>query len=188
VLRLCILNHSTSQAEVDRALELAATLPVDVGGGATPVQVSYPAVEAGWLGRSALDVEGLRSLPLFNSLDDRRAERVLNLSHEHQAAAGELVVEQWQVSRELYVVLDGAVAVTVDGRLRGALGEGDFFGEIAAMEWSAGFARTRTATVTATVPTRLLVLDWTLVDELMKSESGFRALLESTSRDRLAAV
>lgn len=29
VLRLCILNHSTSRSEVDRALELAATLDVD---------------------------------------------------------------------------------------------------------------------------------------------------------------
>src|SRR5207253_4022609 len=33
VLRLCILNHSTSRAEVDRALELAATLPVDTAAG-----------------------------------------------------------------------------------------------------------------------------------------------------------
>jgi glutamate/tyrosine decarboxylase-like PLP-dependent enzyme len=188
VLRLCILNHSTSQVEVDRALELAATLPIDLAGAAATVHVSYPALETGWLGRPVLDAEGLRCLPLFRSLDDRRAERVLSLSHEHQAGAGEPVVEQWQVSRELYVVLAGAVAISVDGAYRGVLGEGDFFGEIAAIEWGAGFARTRTATVTATVSTRLLVLDWTLVDELMKTEPAFRALLESTSRDRLATV
>jgi CRP-like cAMP-binding protein len=84
------------------------------------------------------------------------------------------------VSRELYVVLDGSVAISVDGTHRGVLGEGDFFGGIAAIEWGAGFARTRTPTVTATVPTRLLVLDWTLVDELMKTEPTFR--------DRLAKV
>ena len=102
--------------------------------------------------------------------------------------AGEPIVEQWQVSRELYVVLDGAVAAAVDGSLRGVLGEGDFFGEIAAIEWGAGYARTRTATVTATMPTRLLVLDWTLVNELMKAEPEFRARLERTSQERLAAV
>ena len=33
VLRLCVLNHSTSQAEVDRALELAASLEVDLASG-----------------------------------------------------------------------------------------------------------------------------------------------------------
>jgi aromatic-L-amino-acid/L-tryptophan decarboxylase len=188
-LRLCILNHSTSQVEVDRALELAATLTVDTAPAeGAPVEVSYPALETGWLRRSELDAEGLRALPLFASLDDTQAARVLHLAHEHQAAAGEPIVEQWQVSRDLYVVLGGAVAVSVDGRLRGVLGEGDFFGEIAAIEWSAGYARTRTATVTATAPTRLLVLDWTLVAELMKAEPDFRTRLEQTSRDRLAAV
>jgi len=188
-LRLCILNHSTSQVEVDRALELAARLPVDTGhAGAAQVEVSYPALEAGWLRRPELDPEGLRSLPLFASLDGVQAARVLNLAYEHRAAAGEPIVEQWQVSRDLYVVLGGAVAVAVDGSLRGVLGEGDFFGEIAAIEWGAGFARTRTATVTATMPTRLLVLDWTLVAELMKAEPDFRARLEHTSRDRMAAV
>jgi glutamate/tyrosine decarboxylase-like PLP-dependent enzyme len=188
-LRLCILNHSTSEVEVDRALELAATLPVETGrSDAAPVDVSYPALEAGWLRRPELDAEGLRSLPLFAALDDDQAARVLNLAREHLAGAGEPIVEQWQVSRDLYVVLRGAVAVSIDGTLRGVLGEGDFFGEIAAIEWGAGYARTRTATVTATVPTRLLVLDWTLVAELMKAEPDFRARLERTSRDRLAAV
>ena len=104
VLRLCILNHSTSQAEVDRALELAASLPVDVAP-APPVAVreSYPSLELGWLRPPALDPDGLRSLPLFAALDDDQAERLLLAAHEHLALAGEAVVEQWQVSRSLYV-------------------------------------------------------------------------------------
>ena len=188
-LRLCILNHSTTQAEVDRALELAATLPVDTSvAESAPARESYPALEAGWLRRPVLDAEGLRSLPLFAALDDAQTDRVLRSTHEHHAPAGEAIVEQWQVSRDLYVVLDGAVGVSIDGNLRGVLGRGDFFGEIAAIEWGAGYARTRTATVTATMPTRLLVLDWTLVNELMKAEPEFRARLERTSQARLAAV
>ncbi len=188
VLRLCILNHSTSQSEVDRALELAATLPVDLGGSAVPGRESYLPIEAGWLRQPTLDPRSLRSLPLFSALDDAQAERLLHLAREHHSGAGEEIVEQWQVSRELYVVLDGAVAVLVDGRLRGVLGEGDFFGEIAAIEWGAGYARTRTATVTATMPTRLLVLDWTLVNELLKADPEFRGRLERSSYERLAAV
>src|SRR3954451_22478487 len=46
-LRLCILNHSTSQAEVDRALELVATLPVDTAFPPAEVQESYPPIERG---------------------------------------------------------------------------------------------------------------------------------------------
>ncbi len=189
VLRLCILNHSTSRAEVDRALELAATLGVDTSPGpSTPARESYPPIEAGWLGRAELDLAALRSIELFGTLDDAQGNRLLATVHEDHAVPGEEILEQWEVSRDLYVILSGAVAVAVDGSLKGVLGPGDFFGEIAAIEWGAGFARTRTASVTATMQTRLLVLDWVLVNELLKSDPGFRAQLERASRDRLAAV
>ena len=57
--------------------------------------------------------------------------------------AGEAVVEQWQVSRDLYVILSGAVEVAADGQTLATLGPGEFFGELAAIDWGAGFARTR---------------------------------------------
>lgn len=187
VLRLCILNHSTSWAEVARALELAATLPVDtVARPPTATRESYPAIEEGWLRRPALDHGALRSLALFASLDDEQVHRVLLGAHEHHAGTGEAVVEQWQVSRDLYVVLSGAVEVTADARTLATLGPGEFFGELAAIEWGAGFARTRSATVTATEPTRLLVLDWVLVNRLMNADPRFGDQLERASRERLA--
>jgi hypothetical protein len=189
VLRLCILNHSTSQTEVDRAIELAATLAVDAAPGPpTVVRESYPAIEGGWLGRSSLDADAMRSLTLFASLDAEQAERVLHAAHEHDALTGEAVVEQWQVSRDLYVVLSGAVAIFVDGEQVRTLGPGEFFGELAAIDWGAGFGRTRSATVTATQPTRLLVLDWVLVNWLMKAAPAFGERLETASRERLAAL
>jgi hypothetical protein len=188
-LRLCILNHSTSRADVDRALGLAAALPVDAAPG-PPVfaRESYPAIEAGWLGRSSLDGDTLRSLALFASLDDQQAARVLLTAHEHDAAADEPVVEQWQISRDFYVVLSGAVAVTADGKLVRTLGPGEFFGELAAIDWGAGFGRTRSATVTATEPTRLLVLDWVLVNWLMKADPVFGGRLEQASRERVGVL
>jgi hypothetical protein len=185
VLRLCILNHSTSRAEVDRALELAATLAIDAAPGPPAVaRESYPAIEEGWVGRSSLDGDAMRSLALFSSLDGEQAERVLHAAHEHHALTGEAVIEQWQISRDLYVVLDGAVAILVDGDCVRTLGPGEFFGELAAMDWGAGFGRTRSATVTATEPTRLLVLDWVLVDWLVKAAPAFGERLETASRER----
>jgi hypothetical protein len=189
VLRLCILNHSTSQAEVDRALDLAQSLEGDsVTPTAQPVRESYPALEAGWLRRPALDTDGLRTLPLFASLSDDHCRRMLTSAHEHWALAGEAVVEQWQVSRDMYVVLSGSVEVAADGRALATLGPGEFFGELAAIEWGAGYARTRTATVTATEPTRLLVLDWSLLNWLMKADPVLGGRLERVSRDRLATL
>ena len=138
VLRLCILNHTTSQAEVDRALELAATLDVDVAPGPpTTARESYQPIEEGWLGRPSLDAAALRNLPLFESLSDSEAARVLASAREQSAVAGEPIVEQWQVSRDLYVVLTGEVGVVADGRRVRTLGPGDFFGELAAIDWGA---------------------------------------------------
>jgi len=189
VLRLCILNYSTSQVEVDRALELAATLPVDdAAGPPTQAVESYPPIETGWLRRPTVDRDGLRSLALFASLGDDQAARVLLNAREHHAEADETIVEQWQVSRDLYVVLTGGVAVTADDRSLATLGPGDFFGELAAIDWGAGFARTRTATVTAKEPTRLLVLDWVLVNWLMQAAPEFGERLEEASRQRLATL
>jgi aromatic-L-amino-acid decarboxylase len=188
VLRLCILNHSTSQAEVDRALELAATLPVDPSARPAVTLESYPAIERGWLRRPSLDGVALRSITVFASLDEEQTERVLLAAHEHHAGSGEAIVEQWQFSRDLYVVLEGTVEAIADGTVLSTLGAGGFFGELAAIDWGAGFARTRSATVRAVESTRLLVLDWVLVNWLMKANSAFAAELERVSRARLAML
>jgi hypothetical protein len=186
-LRLCVLNHSTSHAEIDRALELAATLEVDLGTQAAgPVHISYPDITAGWLRRPTLDPEGLRSLPLFTSLNDALCEHVLASASEHLAIAGEPVVEQWQATRDLYVVMTGKVQVVAELETPVFLEPGDFFGELAAIDWGAGFGRTRTATVVATQPTRLLVLNPTLVNELIKNDPTLARVLEQTARERLA--
>ena len=58
--------------------------------------------------------------------------------------------------------------------------------ELAAIDWGAGFGRTRTATVTAREPTRLLVLGWMLVNRLMGANGAFAEQLEDVSRAHLA--
>jgi len=65
-------------------------------------------------------------------------------------------------------------------------GPGEFFGEVAALDWGAGFGRTRTATVVARDPARLLVLDWALVNLLVNIDAAFGEQLEQASRNRLA--
>jgi glutamate/tyrosine decarboxylase-like PLP-dependent enzyme len=189
-LRLCVLNHSTSAAEVDRALELAATLPADAAAAArgttAPAPASYPPLAEGWLRQPTLPRAALRSVPLLAGLDDEQAARVLRSAREHHAVAGEPIVEQWQVSRDLYVLLEGAVEIVADGRPVARCGPGEFFGELAAIDWGAGFGRTRSATVTATEPARLLVLDADLVNRLMRSDPTFADLLERAARAHLA--
>ncbi len=48
-------------------------------------------------------------------------------------------MRQWDPSREFYVLLDGTAEVrTADGNLA-ALGQGDHFDELAALDWGASF-------------------------------------------------
>ena len=66
-----------------------------------------------------------------------------------------------------------------------ALGPGEFFGEIAALDWGAGFGRTRTATVVAAGECRLLMLDWVLVNELVRGDRAFGEALEDAAAARI---
>jgi aromatic-L-amino-acid/L-tryptophan decarboxylase len=187
MLRLCILNHSTSRAIVDRAIDLVETLAVDASQTpAAPPQGREHTVETGWLSRPVLDLETLRSVPVFASLDDAQADRVLGRLREQTAAAGETVVGQWQTGRDLYVVLSGGLQVEVDGRVVATLGPGEYFGELAAIDWGASFGRSRAATVVATDPTRLVALDWELVNWLMQAAPAFGEQIERTARSRMA--
>ena len=154
----------------------------------SPVRESYPPIEAGWLGRPAIDAEALRSIALFASLAPSRWSACCSPRASATRLPGEAIVEQWQISRDLYVVLDGEVAVTADGKRLNTLGPGEFFGELAAVDWGAGFARTRSATVTALGPVRLLALDWVLVNTLLRTEAGFAERLESATRERLPTL
>jgi CRP-like cAMP-binding protein len=68
------------------------------------------------------------------------------------------------------------------------IGPGDFFGEIAALDWGASFGYARLATVTATSPTRLLVL--TNADPLVLTDEipSMAALVSRAARDRLPGL
>jgi CRP-like cAMP-binding protein len=110
---------------------------------------------------------------------------VLRDSHEHLAVPGEPIVQRWQVSRDLFVVLEGVVEVRVDNAVVRMLGPGEFFGEVAALDWGAGYGRTRTATVSAVEETRLLVLDRQLVHDLVRSSPAVGDLLDDAAKSRL---
>ena len=120
-------------------------------------------------------------VPLFARLAADEAAAVAALGTERVVAAGETVVERWDTSREFFVVLAGTADVVVDSALVATLRAGEYFGEIAALEWGAGFARSRAATVVARDDVRLLVLG---PDELAQLVEQFPRLEDEL---RLAA-
>jgi len=164
-IRLCVLNHGTSTSDIDRVLHWlrAATFPAE---SREPVPVAGAALQgsktadvgAGWPGPVGAGVDELRSQPLLADVADDRLHWVASVARRRLVPAGERVVRQWDVDRDFYLLLEGAADVFSQGRLLTTMQAGDFFGELAALDWGATFGYPRLATVRARTDLVLLVL------------------------------
>jgi CRP-like cAMP-binding protein len=87
----------------------------------------------------------LKQVPLFGGLDTRELEQIAATMRERRFAAGDTVTQEGAGGAGFFVVESGEAEVTVEGKPRGTIGAGDYFGEIALLTGS-----DRTATITAT--------------------------------------
>jgi CRP-like cAMP-binding protein len=112
-----------------------------------------------------MDVDRLRSIPLFAELDDRALALVADLATEFEAPAGHVLVEVGQPGSGMFVLEEGTVAVELpDGRSRD-LEPGEFFGEIALLT-----DHRRNARVQARTPVRCLAISRTDFANLLEEE------------------
>jgi CRP-like cAMP-binding protein len=96
----------------------------------------------------------LATVPLLAGLDRKQRERLARDFNERNLSAGTVVVRQGdEHGMGFFVVAEGELTVTVDGKDVGRLGPGSYFGEIALVS-----DRVRTATVTADTDVRVLVM------------------------------
>lgn len=116
-------------------------------------------------GRTLLDVDRhadvpvveinlLRSLPLFSLLPATQLEALARTLHRVEAPAGTDVIVEGDTGDRFFVIADGEITVTRDGAVVGTLERGDGFGEVALLSGS-----TRTATCRATRATTLYALE-----------------------------
>ena len=171
-IRLCILNHTSAEADVEYALERVATADSRPRRHRADAAAARGSLQAGvaleWLDRAGCR-RGLAppDAAVFGCIADEQAERFLGAAREETYAAGEAVTERWTLARTFYVVLRGRLAVRVDGHEVNALGPGDHLGEIAAIDWGRDFSYGRTATVVATEDATLLAFPAAALRELM---------------------
>ncbi|HET9671594.1 MAG TPA: MFS transporter [Actinomycetota bacterium] len=112
----------------------------------------------------AEEIALLRATPVFAPLPVPILERLArNLVPTH-VPSGTTVIRQGEHGDRFYVLVEGTVEVTADGRAVGSLGPGGTFGEIALIR-----DVPRTATVTATSDARLVALDR---DEFLRVVTG----------------
>src|SRR5262249_27012836 len=96
----------------------------------------------------------LRRMPIFAPLPPPAIERVLSQLDRSEVPAGEVLIRQGDVGDRFLMIVRGDVSVTQNGRVIAERTSGDHLGEIALLR-----DIPRTATVTTTSPTELLVLD-----------------------------
>ena len=130
--------------------------------------------------------DALGRAPLFEGLSRGELQNLAKATEDLEVEDGKVLCREGETAQEFFVIVDGEVDVTKDGRHLATLSGGDFFGEIALIE-----DMRRTATVTARTPLRFFVLTrqafWRLIEQQPEVERKIlRALARrvlSTSED-----
>jgi CRP-like cAMP-binding protein len=93
----------------------------------------------------------LSGVSLFSGCSRRELQTIARSAKEVAHPDGRVLVKEGDRGIGFFLIVEGTAKVTVHGRTRAKLGRGDYFGEIALLDQG-----TRTATVTATSPVKLL--------------------------------
>ena len=99
-------------------------------------------------------IQLLRGIWLFSTCDDDELARIAAVAKPREADVGADLTTQGDEGTEFFVIVTGDASAAVDGSEVGTIGPGGFFGEMALIDGGE-----RVATVTATAPMQLLVLD-----------------------------
>jgi glutamate/tyrosine decarboxylase-like PLP-dependent enzyme len=187
-IRMCVMNHTSGPRDIHDTLRFFASAATPPPG--PPISqhaAEYPeaTVRGGWADAIAFEESAIRSIPLFADLPPDALYALLRAATERRFEAGETVIERWQGTRHFYAVVAGRVAIDLDGEHTSELGPGEFFGELAALDWGAGYGYARTATVIATEPTRLLSLSPTSFSDLLRRVPELDRHIRAVARERM---
>jgi aromatic-L-amino-acid decarboxylase len=186
-LRACILNHGTTASDVEEVLRWLEQAPL--GGGAHR-QAAYPRaadVTAGWPLPTA-SMADIRAVSLLHGIEERWVAWVDTVGRRRRLSAGDTVVRQWDIDRDFYLLLDGEADVHSRGRYLATMHAGDFFGELAALDWGASFGYPRLATITARTDLTLLVLTDSELAELMAAVPEVAARIRAVAGQRAGRI
>ena len=107
--------------------------------------------DGGMAGQEEL-IDSIAGFGLFADLTSPQLESIVHTFEETAFAEGERVLRQNLSGSGFFIIVDGEVAIVVDGNERARLGRGDFFGEVSIL-----LQESPIADVVATRPLRCLV-------------------------------
>jgi voltage-gated potassium channel len=120
-------------------------------------------------------------VPLFRMLDAARIAAVAGVLRARRAERGERLIRKGDQADSMYFIVSGDVEVDQETSApKGRLGAGEFFGEIALIA-----ERTRTASITALSPCKLLLLHKDDFDRFMDAHPDLRDAVRVAAKRRL---
>ena len=129
-------------------------------------------------------VQWLPSIALFGGLEEGTLRRIIGMMSEHRFEPGDLVCEQGEAGRAMYVILEGEVMVCREKKQGERLKlvrmrAGEFFGEMTLID-----IQKRSATVRVEQPSLLLSLGNRDLFNLYKEDTpGYVMVLQNLCRE-----
>jgi CRP-like cAMP-binding protein len=128
-----------------------------------------------------MDPAQLKDLPLFAELDDAERAEVAACAREVDVEAGTSLATEGEHAYELFVIESGEAEVRKGGELIRTLHAGDAFGEIGLLATG-----TRTASVTATTPMKLVAIFSREFKQIQTRMPQIAQQLRASMRERVA--
>ena len=119
----------------------------------------------------------LRSTLELSGASDREIVALASLFDEVDLGPGEVVMREGDLGRELFLIVDGEVAVSLEDRALATIGAGEFVGEMTLFERAP-----RSATVTTLTPVRAFVAGAPSFATLLNDPVVLRKLGSSLAR------
>jgi CRP-like cAMP-binding protein len=128
-------------------------------------------------------VDQLAGSVLFSDLGRPQLEEVAHSIEEQWFSAGQRVLRQGFTGSGLYFVVDGEVAVEVEGEERARLGRGEYFGEVSVL-----LGEPPIADVVALGQLRVLVLPEPEAEAFLKAHPSVMLRMMQAQARRLRAA
>jgi CRP-like cAMP-binding protein len=130
--------------------------------------------------RKNAKIELIKRVPLFERLSKRELEEIARLADELDLPPGRNLTKEGAAGHEFVVLAEGEAEVKRNGKTINHLAAGDFLGELALVT-----GRPRSATVTTTSDTRLLVITSAAFRRLMRDMPSIQAKVLDAVASRL---